>query len=280
MISGIVNAQTGGRMERHTLTHDDQERNYLVYTPADYDDSQSYTLLLALHPAGTSAQDMASMTRFDSLADANDVVMVFPNSVSGRWDSSGVFGIDDVGFISALLDTMIADYAVDESQVFVLGYSSGGLMAMKLRCAMAERITGIISYAAPMTFQIANECLSAEPVSALVIHGTVDEVFPYGGQASVSNGELSGTFSANQTIGVLASLNGCSPDEQNFDLSADDAPNPVYAKSYACNGLVTQLYTVAGLGHYGWAGSLSLRIGEETMTLNEAIVRFIIAVRG
>lgn len=280
MISGIVSAQTGGKMERHTLTHDDQERDYLVYTPTDYDDNQSYSLLLALHPAGTSAQDMRSMTRFDRLADANNVLMVFPNSVSGRWDSSGVFGIDDVGFISALLDTIIADYAVDESQVFVLGYSSGGLMTMKLRCVMADRIAGIISYAAPLTFQIANECLSTEPVSAFVIHGTLDEVFPYGGQASVSNGELSGTFSANQTIGVLASLNGCAPDEQNFDLSADDAPNQVYAKLYPCNGFVTQLYTIAGLGHYGWAGTLPIKIGEETLTLNDAIFSFITTVRG
>lgn len=281
MISGIASAQaTEGTMERYTLTHDDRERDYLVYTPADYDDSKSYTLLLALHPANTTAQDMAGMTNFNSLADANDVLMVFPNSVSGRWNSSETFAFDDVGFISALLDTIIADYAIDESQVFALGYSSGGLLTMKLRCALADRLTGIISYAAPMTFAIANDCLSAEPVSAFVIHGTVDEVFPYAGQVSVNNGELSGTFSADQTIGFLALLNGCESQAQTKDISAENTRNPVYAKSYPCDNGVTQLYTVAGLGHFGWAGGLPLTLDDETLTLNDAIFKFIVAVGG
>lgn len=281
MIIGTATAQnTEDTMERHTLTHDDRDRDYWVYTPADYDDSQSYTLLLALHPANTSAQDMASMTSFNSLADANDVLMVFPNSVSGHWNSSGTFAFDDVGFISALLDTIIADYSIAESQVFVLGYSSGGLMTMKLRCALADRLTGIISYAAPMTFTIANACLSADPVSAMVIHGTVDEVFPYGGQASVSKGELSGTFSANQTIGFLSSLNGCESQAQNRDISAENTRNPVYEKSYSCNYGVAQLYTIASLGHYGWAGGLTLNLNDETVTLNDVIFKFIVAVGG
>jgi len=281
MISGIVNAQTTeGTMERHTLTHDDRERDYLVYTPADYDDSQSHTLLLALHPANTSAQDMASMTNFKSLADANQVLMVFPNSVSGRWDSSGALAFDDVGFISAVLDSMIADYAIDESKVFVLGYSSGGLMTMKLRCALSDRITGIISYAAPMTFQMANDCLSADPVSAFVIHGSVDEVFPYAGQVSVNNGELSGTFSADQTISFLASLSGCDSQAQIKHISPENAPNAVFAKRYICDNTLTELYTVVGLGHYGWAGSLPLIIDDETLTLNDAIFKFMMAARG
>jgi polyhydroxybutyrate depolymerase len=280
IISGIVSAQTGGTVEQHTLTHDDRERDYWVYTPANYDESQPHTLLIALHPATTSGEDMAIMTRFEHLADENGVLMVFPNSVGGRWNSSGEFAFDDVGFISALLDTIITDYAVDESDVFVLGYSSGGLMTMKLRCALAERIKGVISYAAPMTFKIANECLSSEPVSALVIHGTADEVFPYGGQASVSNGEISGTFSANQTFGFLASLNGCESQEQATDLSAENARNQVYANSFSCKGLVTQLYTVVGLGHYGWAGSLPLNIDGDTIALNDAIFKFITTVRG
>ena len=96
----------------------------------------------------------------------------------------------------------------------------------------------------------------------------------------MSNGELSGTFSAVQTIGFLASLNGCESQAQNIDLSAENARSQVYEKSYSCNGLVTQLYTIAGLGHYGWAGSLPLTIDDETVTLNDAIFKFITTVRG
>ena len=111
---------TEGTMDQLTLTHDNGERTYLVYTPANYDDSQSHTLLMVLHPASTTAQQMVDMTGFQSLADENDVLLVFPNSVSGRWNSSGTVAPDDVGFISTLIDTIIADYAIDESQIFAV----------------------------------------------------------------------------------------------------------------------------------------------------------------
>lgn len=264
-----------GTMEQYTLTHDDLERTYLVYTPVNYDVEQSHTLLLALHPANTTAQQMADMTQFQSLADEHDVLMVFPNSVNGRWNSSDTPAPDDVGFLSALLDTLIADYAIDESQTFVLGYSSGGLMTMKLRCVLADRLTGIISYAAPMTFQIANDCLSSEPVSAMVIHGTADEAFPYSGQASISSGTLSGTFSADQTIGVLASLNGCDSQTQIQNISVENAQNRIFLTRYPCDKHIAELYTIAALGHFGWAGQLPMNREDETITLNQAIFDFI-----
>lgn len=271
----ILAQSTEGTMEQFTLSHDDQDRTYLVYTPADYDDTQSHTLLLVLHPANTTAQQMADMTQFQSLADTNNMLMVFPNSVSGRWNSSGTFAIDDVGFITSLLDTVITNYTVDESNLFALGYSSGGLMTMKLRCALGDRLKGIISYAAPMTFAIANDCLTAAPVAALVIHGTADEVFPYSGQASVSGGELSGTFSADQTIGFLASLNGCQNQAQGQDISTENARNRVFVTRYPCEEHIAELYTIANLGHYGWAGQLTMTVDDESMTLNQAIFDFI-----
>jgi poly(3-hydroxybutyrate) depolymerase len=108
-MSTIVYAQdTGGTMEQKILTHDNRERNYLVYTPTDYNIDQQYTLLLALHPASTTAQQMADMTQFTSLANDNDVLIVFPDSVAGRWNSSNMQEMDDIGFISALLDIIIA----------------------------------------------------------------------------------------------------------------------------------------------------------------------------
>lgn len=281
LMSSLVYAQdTGGTMEQKTLTHDNRERNYLVYTPTDYDTSQDYTLLLALHPASTTAQQMADMTQFNTLADKNNVLMVFPDSVGGRWNSSNMMDIDDLGFISALLDTLIADYAIDASQVYVLGYSNGGLMTHKLRCVMAERITGMISYAAPMTFAIANDCESANPVSALVIHGTSDEVFPYSGQAGYSDGRITGTFSADQTIGFLAGLNDCRTQSEGADISDDNARNRVFLTVYPCDDTITELYTIAGLGHFGWAGTLPLKLDSKTVTLNQAIFQFINRVRG
>lgn len=273
--TSILAQNLEGTMEKRTLTHDDHERTYLVYTPANYNKDQSHTLLLALHPASTTGQQMADMTQFQSLADENSVLMVFPDSVGGRWNASGSTEPDDIGFLTALLDTVEADYAIDESQIFGLGYSSGGLMTMKLRCVLGDRFRGIISYAAPMTFEMANDCLSSDPVSVMTIHGTSDEVFPYSGQVSVSDGTLSGTFSADQTIGFLASLNGCDSQAQIHDGSPENAQYRVFIRSYSCDHHIAELLTVTNLGHFSWAGSFPIIQNDETMTINQAIFNFI-----
>lgn len=274
-ITGNILAQDGGIMQRLTLTHDDTERNFLLYQPANYDENKAYSLLLALHPASTTADQMADMTAFERLADRHDVVMIFPNAIGARWNSSGANDVDDLGFLTALLDRMIADYAIDESRIFVLGYSSGGLMTLKLRCELSDRLAGIISYAAPMTVTMADTCLSADPVASLTIHGTADEVFPYNGQVTVTDGTLSGTFSADQTIGFLAGLNGCSSQRQVSNITPASARNSIFQTSYPCETHITQLYTVDDLGHFGWAGTIPLQIDDRTMTLNEAIFEFI-----
>lgn len=277
---GITHAQTNeGTMEQFTLTHDDRERDYLVYTPADYDASKSYTLLLALHPATTTGRDMAEMTQFDSFADADNVIIVYPSAIAGRWNSSGTSEVDDIGFITALLDKISDDYAIDDTSVFVLGYSNGGLMTMKLRCVLSDRIAGIISYAAPMTFAISSDCLSAESVSSLVIHGTADEVFPYAGQATITDGKISGTFSADQTIGFLAGLNGCRTKSDGADISGKGTQYRVFSAQYNCDNTINELITIAGLGHYGWAGTLPVTLNGRDATLNNLIFRFIKQVK-
>ncbi len=276
LMSGLTSAQTNeGTMEQFTLSHDDRERDYLVYTPANYDDMQSYTLLLALHPATTTGRDMAGMTGFDSLADADNVIIAYPSAISGRWNSANTSDIDDIGFLTALLDKLLEDYAIDENNIFVLGYSNGGLMTLKLRCVLSERIKGIISYAAPLTFAISGDCPSGESVSSLVIHGTSDEVFPFSGQATVRNGQISGTFSADQTIGFLAGLNGCQTRTDGEDISVDNARTRIFITRYNCNDTINELMTIAGLGHYGWAGTLLVNLDNQNITLNAAIFRFI-----
>jgi poly(3-hydroxybutyrate) depolymerase len=152
-------------------------------------------------------------------------------------------------------------------------------MTHKLRCVMADRITGMISYAAPMTFAIANDCQSTDPVSALVIQGTSDEVFPYSGQAGYSEGRITGTFSADQTIGLLAGLNGCRNQSEGADISVDNARNRVFSTQYPCDDTVSELYTITNLGHFGWAGTLPLKLDGKTVTLNQAIFAFISRVR-
>ena len=101
---------------------------------------------------------------------------------------------DDVGFISALLDKLLQDYAVDSRRIFVTGMSNGGMMAHRLGIELSDRIAAI----APVVATIfGDQTLPAHPVSALMINGLLDQSVPNQG------GPPGGRFS-NAWDGTLA----------------------------------------------------------------------------
>ena len=51
--------------------------------------------------------------------------------------------IDDVGFISALIDLMIKDYNMDPNRVYMTGISNGAIMSYRLACEIPHKIAAI-----------------------------------------------------------------------------------------------------------------------------------------
>ena len=55
--------------------------------------------------------------------------------------------VDDVGFISALIEELVADYQVDPSRVSVTGFSNGAMMTFRLACELSGKIAAAAPYA-------------------------------------------------------------------------------------------------------------------------------------
>ena len=124
------------------------------------------------------------------MADKENFVVVYPNG-SGylrtrflTWNSGNCCGyalarnIDDVGFISKLIDRLISDFKVDKRRVFVTGISNGGMMAHKLGCQIADKIAAIAPVAGALNVP---DCKPSEPVAVVIFHGTEDKHVLYGG---------------------------------------------------------------------------------------------------
>jgi polyhydroxybutyrate depolymerase len=47
----------------------------------------------------------------------------------------------------------VKKYKVDDSQIFIVGWSNGGHMAYRLACEMSDRIAGIASFAGYMALK-------------------------------------------------------------------------------------------------------------------------------
>jgi polyhydroxybutyrate depolymerase len=95
--------------------HNNINRSYRIYIPASYDGTVAVPLVLNLHGYGSNAIEQELYTNFKSIADTANFILVHPNgSFDGLgnrfWNTFGNSNVDDLGFISTLIDTISSDY--------------------------------------------------------------------------------------------------------------------------------------------------------------------------
>jgi polyhydroxybutyrate depolymerase len=86
---------------------------------------------------------------------------------------------DDIEFLNQMLDQIALKVSVDASRIYATGLSEGGFMAMKVGCALADRVAAIAPVAAAMPKSMI--CLPSRPIPVVMINGTSDPVVPHGG---------------------------------------------------------------------------------------------------
>lgn len=208
-------------IETRALAVDDVERTYVLGVPDNYDESQPLPLLVALHGAGGNGMEMAEHAGLGDVPTQAGAIVAYPDAIDESWNYLfGEEGVDDTGFIRALIDETVAEYAIDESRVYLTGYSNGGLMAVRLRCEMADTFAAVAVLSATMTISLAQNCVDASPLPYLLVLGDRDEVFPWNGQMRAQDGTVFGSFSVAQTMSYMASLNLCGPATATTDLTA------------------------------------------------------------
>jgi polyhydroxybutyrate depolymerase len=118
--------------------------------------------------------------------------------------------VDDVAYLTAVIQDMQARYPIDPKRIFIVGHSNGGFMAHRMACDRASMIAAILSLAGAQWENPAN-CAPSEPVTVVELHGTADTTIAYGGGTiAQGDGGLVAFPSAPQTVATWASKNGCS----------------------------------------------------------------------
>ena len=193
-----------------SITHDGLQRDYLLYVPDIYDGTEPRPLVLNFHGFGSNATQQALYGDFRPMADTANFLIVIPegtlfNGVP-HWNVGGfTIGstIDDVGFTSALIDSLGSVYNIDNNRIYATGMSNGGYMSYLLACQLSDRIAAIASVTGSMTPEIISECQPSHPVPVLQIHGTADATVPYDG-ASFS-------LAISEVLDYWVTFNNCSP---------------------------------------------------------------------
>jgi polyhydroxybutyrate depolymerase len=160
--------------------------------------------------------------------------------------------VDDVAYITGIIDQVSADRDVDPKRIYVLGHSNGGFMSYRMACELAGRVAAIASLAGA-TFDDPSKCAPSEPVSVLQVHGTADGTIAFdGGSTPVIDSSYPGAV---QTVTTWAGYDGCDATPKSTGTTLDLEPNIAGAETSVqefggCpSGVAVQLWTVDGGSH-------------------------------
>ena len=174
-----------------TIEHDGLSRSYNIYIPSAYEVAdQKFPLLFCFHGFTSSADVIMAYSDFNTLAEEKEFIVVYPQGtlVSGltHWNVGGFTAgstVDDVGFVEALLEALMATYQLDEQRIYSTGMSNGGYMSFLLACQLSDKIAAIASVTGAMTLETFDNCNPQRPMPVLQIHGDADDVVAYEGLA-------------------------------------------------------------------------------------------------
>jgi len=248
---GFLFTNLFGQTEYGSFMHGGLNRGYYVYIPDSVQINPP--LVIVLHGYDDTADHLMSCTVMPQVADTAGFIACFPQADRNRWNSGigwPTSNADDVGFISALMDTMHANYGIDLQRIYVCGHSNGGIMTFKLVCEINDRIAKAAAVASPLIPATIGACDSTQSMPMLLMHGTADPVVPY-------NTGIPGSASAEETLDYWLGMNGC-------EEPGDTIAMPNTAPFDGCNteviiygdcddSMSVVFYKMHGAGHY-WPG--------------------------
>lgn len=223
-------------------------RPYALIAPLELDGGTAdsgarWPLLMVLHGFHSTGPQTASYLGLTSEAVRRRYFRIQPR---GSLDPGGLswnpdFPVEppwDSAYLRAVLLDALSEAPVDPSRVFVVGYSQGAHMAHRLACDSADLVSAVVGVAGQL-----KDCAPARPVSALVVHGTLDEAISY-----------SGPLGALDTSGLWGRVDGCTGSleatAEPLDLTQHEGAETTVQSFGGCpEGIGVQLWTMGGVGH-------------------------------
>jgi len=246
-----------------TLTVDGRLRYYLINLPPNYDQASDIPLVIALHGGGGKGTQMESDYLLTEKANAAQFAIVYPDGVQ----SDGILGartwnagtccdyaveqnIDDVKFISVLLDELLKKYPkLNPKKVYATGMSNGAMMCYRLACELSNRIAAIAPVAG--TLATTKPCLPTRAVPILHIHSKLDMKVPYEGGTGIFGYYFPPVADG---LATWVKNNGCN----NTTKTVTNLPNYTLTQWKNCNSSSIEFYFTNDGGH-SWPGGVKSR---------------------
>lgn len=249
----VVTVQSGG-----------MARQGWVYAPKPTGKPRPLIILLC---SRQGVKAMRAMTRrsFEEAARREDWVVAYPEPYGGMWNDGRAVdsfrsqkeGVDDGAFLAALTTRLAKDYRVDAGAVYAAGYSSGGMMALRLACQRSDLVAAAASVAGSLPLNVSKACRPERPVSVMVVLGTADPFLQYDrGVVHISMFDLGRILAPGPMMSLFAKNGGCAAERVSAlpDTDKDDGSTVRRHRWGRCKeGSEALYYEVRGGGHT-WPG--------------------------
>ncbi|MEH2171864.1 extracellular catalytic domain type 1 short-chain-length polyhydroxyalkanoate depolymerase [Nostoc sp.] len=228
-------------------------RTYYFYTPKSYNLHRPIPLVLVFHGDDGNGRSISNVTHFNKLAEQKGFIVVYPDGIDQKWSLRGNAQgkVDDVLFVSALINHLQQQLNIDSHKVYATGFSRGGILTQALACKLPDKIAGFASVAGSLPVRLKPSCQPQTPISMLTINGTNDRDVLYEGDDRTQRGAL---VSISDMVEFWRSHDRCTLSNESPNFPEDKVKTAIYT-GCSGNSEVWQLAVVNG-GHF-WPGGSS-----------------------
>ena len=216
------------QFSEHCIQYDNLERCWLLLVPMSLNESGNVPLVVDIHGGGDDMYQQRWTSDFANISMEQGFIVAYPQGHNDLWNmgwdsitcSVGIVcpEEDDVGFILQMVDTIMQNHSIDNSRIYLTGWSNGCGMTQRL----AVEASGIFAAAGCMSMYRFVEAPSDYlPIPFIEVHGLLDEIVQYATTAHSAPffGPEKGAI---QNLESWAELNGCQGTTPEVLESQDD----------------------------------------------------------
>lgn len=224
-------------------------RTAVVHRPTNL--TRNAPLVVVMHGAGGSADQVRSTFGWDGLADRDGFEVAYPNGFNKYWNAGYCCGVphardvDDVGFLHQLVELLVTQDGVDPRRVYAVGMSNGAMMAYAWACARPQDLAGI----GPVAGALVAPCRPTPAITVVAVHGTADRSVPLAGGVGPRSVSHYPYPSVMQSLAPFVAADHCVGAPRRSDQP------PLRLSTWTCGGeRSVTLAVISGLGHE-WPGA-------------------------
>ncbi len=212
-------------------------------------------IIIMLHGFRQTPRDLQELADLERVHGAGEAILVYPEGVERSWNDGDdskpatTKGVDDLAFLTALLDDLGSRQSIDEDRIYAVGFSNGGFFLLRNVCMLSERLAAIAVVAAGAYPRMDTYCGGYRTVATMVVLGTEDPLTRWDGW----NGD---PRRPSATGYVLSRLNACAPAPDTLDVPdmADDGTRVRILRYTGCRDESQIVFAQVDGGGHAWPG--------------------------